>query len=452
MIRHNGKKRYLMKVDTLIKCKWLAPMVQKNTVLANHAIAVLNGKIVAVLPNEQASKEIIAASTVELNKHLVTPGFINAHAHSPMTVMRGLADDVTLETWLQQHIWPAEKQFLEPNLIADGTKIAIAEMLLSGTTYFAEHYFYPDITASIAKECGISTQIGLWVGEITNEWTGSSSDCLKLLESSYKKWQDDDFIDCAIAPHSPYLVSDKTFEELKQIQLATKLRMHIHLHETSTEIVDSIKQFNLRPIARLEKLGALNELMQAVHMTQCSNEDLAMIKAHNVGVVHCPRSNAKLASGICNIANFKQHNIKLALGTDGAASNNNLDILAEMQAAYLISRSHGSNANNLTAYDFLEMLTISAAKALGISHKCGSIEIGKNADITAIDYNHLHTASSYDPIASLLYAAKSNQVSHVWCQGKLQVSNGALTNLDYDHIISLAKKWQHKLQPYAKKV
>jgi 5-methylthioadenosine/S-adenosylhomocysteine deaminase len=447
---NGSNKRHSMKVDTLIKCKWLAPMQKKDTVLVNHAIAVLNGKIVDVLPNNIAAKKIIAKSTIELNNHLVTPGFINAHTHSPMVTMRGLADDVTLEAWLKNHIWPAEKHFLEPALVAEGTKIAIAEMLLSGTTYFAEHYFYPEITASIAKECGISAQIGLWVGEITNEWTSGSIDCLKLLGTTYKEWQDDDFIDCAIAPHSPYLVTDKIFKELKQIQLETKLRMHIHLHEASTEVADSIKQFNLRPIARLGKLGVLNELMQAVHMTQCSNEDLAMIKEHNVGVVHCPRSNAKLASGICNIATLKQHNIKLALGTDGAASNNNLDILAEMQAAYLISRSHDSNANNLTAYDFLEMLTISAAKTLGISHKCGSIEIGKNADIVAIDYNHINTIASYDPIASLLYAAKSNQISHVWCQGNLQVKDGALTNLDYDHIIRLTKKWQAKLQPYAK--
>jgi 5-methylthioadenosine/S-adenosylhomocysteine deaminase len=420
-------------------------------VIEASSIAIQSGTIIEILPRDDALRIYPDADAVDLPEHVVLPGLINMHVHSPMTLLRGYADDMNLHSWLQEHIWPAEQEFVDPTFVTDGTKLAIAEMLRSGTTCFNDMYFYPD---EIAKEClqaGIRASIG--VPLIENQAVGTSdidayfSQGLEL----HQEWQSERLLSFTFAPHAPYTVSDKTLRRVAAHSRELDLPVHIHLLESAWEIKHSLQHHDMLPLARLQQLGLLNSHLQAVHMTQLSAEDVELLATTDAHVIHCPQSNLKLASGICPLNSLLESGINIALGTDGAASNNDLNLLAEAQTAALLAKGISGNAEAFNAFQALEAMTINGAKAMRMDYRIGSIEPGKEADFCAIDLACPETQPLFNVVSQVVYAASRRQVTDVWVAGRRVLNSGKLTTIDLEETIQRTRKWQVRLANFAAK-
>jgi 5-methylthioadenosine/S-adenosylhomocysteine deaminase len=433
-------------MDTvLLLPRLLVPVRPRLQVFEQMAVVIEGETISAVMPRSEAFEKYQDAARIELPEHVLVPGFINMHTHAAMSLLRGYADDLNLQVWLNDHIWPVEKSFLGPEFVKDGVRLAIAEMLRSGTTFFNDLYFFPEVAAAAAVETGMRACIGLPIIDVPTIWASGENECIvKGLEVS-ASWQDETLISTALAPHAPYSVGDEALARVAELSAEQDLRVHMHVLESSWEIGESLRNYGKPTLERLGDIGLMNERLLAVHMTQLNGTDLAALAETGVNVVHCPESNLKLGNGICPVARLYDHGINLALGTDGAASNNNLDLLAESKTAALLAKGYSGDPCVLNAFQALEMLTINAATALGESHRLGSIEPGKLADLCALRMDMLQTTPMYDVISHLIYAASSHQVSHVWVGGRMLLQDAEFLHMDVSDIIDRGNHWAQRI-------
>ncbi len=437
--------------DLLISPRWLLPISPQNCVLEDHTLVLQSGLIKALLPTPLACEQYDAPEHCILPSHVLMPGLINTHAHTPMNLFRGMADDLPLMTWLQEHIWPAEKALIREESVALGTQLAIAEMLRSGITCFNDHYFFYDTTAKVAADIGMRACIGLVVMNVPTQWAHTESEYLEKARRILTQAEPHDLISFACAPHAPYTVTSDTLKAIQSLAEHHDLPIHIHLHETAGEIEHSLREYQMTPIQRLHQLGLVSNRLIAVHMTQLTDQDMNLLRATGTHVVHCPESNLKLSSGLAPVAKLLSAGINVCLGTDGAASNNDLDLFGEMKTAALLAKGIGK-PTDLPASTVLEMATINGARALGLDHKIGSLEPGKAADIIAVDLSEYSVQPVYQPCSHLVYATNRLQVSDVWVAGSRLLKHKNLMTMDVDKLMKRASDWvKHEAEPLTRK-
>ena len=432
-----------MDAELIIHADWLIP-VDRPGYLQQHSIALSDGRISAILPRAEAD-QVNAADTVELPGHVITPGFVNTHTHSPMTLFRGLADDLPLMTWLNDHIWPAEGRWVHEEFVADGSRLAIAEMLRSGTTCFNDMYFFPDVTGRVASQAGIRATVGLIVIDFPSAWASAPDDYFDKAAKVHDQFRNDPLVQTAFAPHAPYSVGDQPLARVAKLANELDVPIHIHVHETAAEVSGSLENYGVRPMQRLHEAGLVNPSLLAVHMTQLTDTEIAETAAAGAKVVHCPQSNLKLASGHCPFGTLIDAGVTVALGTDGAASNNDLDMMAEMQTAALLAKGVNGDACRLPAEQALAMATLEGARALGLEEVTGSLTVGKSADLVAIDLSEPETQPVYNPVSQLVYAASRDQVRHVWVSGEQLLKDRQLTTIDLPLTLQRAAEWRSRI-------
>lgn len=436
-----------MHADLLLFPQWLLTVDPQDRVLLDHAVAVADGRILAILPAAEARATVRADRKLDLPGHALIPGLVNAHTHAPMTLMRGLADDLPLMTWLHDHIWPAEKRWMDPGFVGDGTRLAVLEMLRGGVTCFNDMYFFPEVTAQVVADAGMRAVVGMVVVDLPTRYADGPDGYIAKGLAMHDHYRDHPLIRVGFAPHSPYAVSDAALERVRTLADELDAPIHIHLHETRDEVLQSLRDYGERPIARLEALGLLGPNLVAVHMTQLEDGEIERLAAAGAHVVHCPESNLKLASGFCPVARLLAAGVNVALGTDGAASNNDLDLLGEMRTAALLAKGVAASASVLPAAAALRMVTLGGARALGLDREIGSIEAGKSADLVALDLRDANTQPLYHPVSPLVYAAGRHQVRQVWVQGRQLIRDGVPTSLDPESIVAAAQAWARRLRP-----
>jgi len=427
--------------------EWIVTVNSGFEVLREFALVIADDKIHSILPTAEISDLpfYAQAEITTLANHVLMPGLVNAHTHASMSLFRGLADDLPLMEWLNNHIWPAEAQWVNPTFIRDGFELAAAEMISSGTTCMNDMYFCPDIVAHHAQKIGLRTAVGLIVLDFPTLWAKDADDYLHKALAVFDEIKSHDLVTAAFAPHAPYTVSDAPLEKIAMYSNELDLPVHMHIHETAFEVADAEKNSGMRPLQRLDQLNLVNPNLIAVHMTEINEFEIERIAEAGVHVAHCPESNLKLASGFCPVDQLQNKGINVCLGTDGAASNNDLDMFSELRTAALLAKGVSADASACNIRQTIEMATINGAKALGLGDKIGSIEVGKQADLIAIDMSAINTQPLYDPAAQIVYATNSRQVSHVWIAGKPQLRDFQLCHLDMDEIRHKAKQWRSKI-------
>lgn len=431
-------------LDLLLLPTWLVPVEPAGVVLKDYGLGIRDGKIAFVGPREDALRHG-AGEIRELPGCLLSPGLINAHGHAAMTLFRGLADDLPLMTWLEKHIWPAESRWVDEAFVRDGTDLAIAEQLKGGITCFSDMYFFPKIASERVHESGIRAQIAIPLLDFPIPGARSTDEALHQGVELFGDLRHHPRITVAFGPHAPYTVSDENLEKIRVIAEELDAPIHMHIQETAFEVQQSLEQRGERPLARLARLGLLGPRLQAVHMTQVSDDDLALLVESNTNVVHCPESNLKLASGFCPVERLWQAGVNVAVGTDGAASNNDLDLLGETRTAALLAKAVAGSATALDAHRALRMATLNGARALGLDAITGSLELGKAADLTAFDLSGLAQQPVYDPVSQLIYACGRDCVKHVWVNGKQLLDERRLTRLDEQVLSSAARAWGQRI-------
>lgn len=434
-----------MQVDLLIQARWIIPVEPESVIHENYSLVIDDGRIVDLLANDLALQKYQARNIEVLEQHALIPGLINCHTHSAMSLLRGIADDLHLMDWLQNHIWPAEQKWVSEAFVRDGTDLAIAEMLRCGTTCFNDMYFFPEIVAQQAVQHGIRANVGLIVFDFPTVWAENADAYLTKGLALHEQLRHEALISTSFAPHAPYTVSDAPLRNVITYADEMNLTVHMHLHETAHEVEEQKNKNGQTPLQRLHELGLLTPSFIAVHMTQLSAEDIQLYAETGGHIVHCPESNLKLASGFCPVAQCLAAGINVALGTDGAASNNDLDMLSEMRTAALLGKGVAGDASAVSAMTALQMATINGAKALGLDAEIGSLAIGKAADVVAIDLSELETQPLFNPLAQIVYAAGRHQVSDVWVAGKQLLKKRQLTKLDVDELRSRVAIWQQRL-------
>ena len=437
----------MLTIDLLIHARWIIPVEPEGVVHSGHCLAVHEGRILDLLPAAEASTRYTAGTTLHLDQHALIPGLINAHTHAAMSLLRGLADDLPLMEWLHQHIWPAESAWVNPQFIQDGTQLAIAEMLRGGTTCFNDMYFFPDHAARVTAACGMRASIGLILIDFPTAWAANADEYLHKGLEVHDAWKDHPLITTTLAPHAPYSVSDAPLEKIVMYADVIDRQIQMHVHETRDEIDQGIAKYHMRPLARLHKLGLLSPRLQAVHMTQLTDDEIAQVAASGAHVVHCPESNLKLASGFCPLDKLIKAGINVALGTDGAASNNDLDMFSEMRTAALLAKGVSGDAASVPAAAALRMATLNGARALGLGDITGSLLPGKAADITAVHLGDIETQPLYDPVSQLVYATGRDKVTDVWVAGQHILKQRKLTTLDEAELVAKARGWVQKIRP-----
>lgn len=434
-----------IQADLLVSAKWVIPVRPQGAVLEDYCVAIKGNRIVAICSQIDAETEISAAETLHLPNHTLIPGLINAHGHSAMTLMRGIADDVPLTQWLEESIWPLETKFVSESFVLAGANLAIAEMIRSGTTCFADMYFYPDQVAKAALAANIRVQLASPVLDFPTVWASDADEYISKATKLHDDYRHSELIHTAFGPHAPYTVSDAPLQKLSTLAEEMDLPIHMHVHETAKEVSDALASDGRTPVERLKQLGLLSPRLVCVHATALSDEDIASLSEAGSHIVHCPESNLKLASGFCEVAKLSKAGINVALGTDGCASNNDLDMISEMRTAALLAKGVAEDASAIPAQQALEMATINGARALGLDAMIGSLEVGKYADMTAINLDTLNSTPIYNPISQIVYATQASQVSHVWCSGAQLLKDGEFTGLDIQAIKSSSLEWQAKL-------
>jgi len=415
----------------------------------DHAVAVRDGKIEAVLPAGEARQRFAEYEQVDLPEHVLIPGLVNAHTHAAMTLMRGLADDLPLMRWLEEHIWPVEKRHVSAEFVRDGTLAACAEMLRGGITCFNDMYFFPEAALESALEAGMRSSHGIIVIEFASAYAADAADYLRKGLELRDRYRDEPLASFCLAPHAPYTVSDASFRQIATLAAELDLPVHVHLHETEHEVQGSLAEHGVRPLERLQRLNLLAPNLIAVHAVHLTAEEITLLARHGCSVVHCPSSNLKLASGFAPVAKLAAAGVNIALGTDGAASNNRLDLFEEMRTAALLAKAVAGDAQAMPAHQALRAATLGGAQALGLGERIGSISAGKAADLTAVALRGPELAPCYDAVSHLVYAAGREHVTHVWVAGALQVSEGKLRNTVFSRLDTKLHLWQNALGPLA---
>ncbi|MFK7977640.1 MAG: TRZ/ATZ family hydrolase [Halioglobus sp.] len=431
-------------VDSLLHPSWTIPVLPRGVVLENHSIAITDGKITAIAPRHQMNA-VSAKQEHELPGQAALPGLVNCHGHAAMTLLRGYADDTPLMPWLEDHIWPAEGAHVSEEFVEDGVELAIAEMLRSGTTTFSDMYFFPNVTAATAQKMGMRCQITFPVFDFPTAWGQNADDYISKGLAVRDDFKHSDLVSVIFGPHAPYTVNQENLGKVATLAAELDTGIHIHLHETSGEVLQAVEEHGERPLDTLNRLGLLGPRTQAVHMTDIGDQDIALLAATGTHVVHCPMSNMKLASGTCPVYKLAEAGVNVALGTDSAASNNNLNLFIEMQTAALLAKLASQNAASIPAADALAMATINGARAMGISDKVGSLEIGKQADIISVDLSGPETQPLYNALSQLVYACNGSQVSHSWINGELVMAQRELLRLDLASLASKTNAWQARI-------
>jgi 5-methylthioadenosine/S-adenosylhomocysteine deaminase len=431
--------------DLIITARWVVPVEPRGSVLDQHAVVVRDGGIVALTPTEVARETYTSKATVDLPSHVLMPGLINLHTHAAMTLMRGLADDLPLMQWLNEHIWPAESKHVSPEFVYDGTLLACAEMLRGGVTCFNDMYFYPEQAARAALDAGMRAAIGMICIEFPTSYASDAQDYLRKGLAARDRFRGEPLLSFCLAPHAPYTVSDRSFEQILTYAGELEVPIHMHLHETQDEIRESLSRYGVRPLERMRRLGLLGPGLIAVHAVHLLEQEIELLTVHGASAAHCPSSNLKLASGLAPLARYVECGLNTGLGTDGAASNNRLDLFEEMRTAALLAKAVSGRANSVPAETALEMATLGAARALGLDQHIGSIAPGKRADLCAVNLDSTGLSPVYHPISHLVYAAGREDVSHVWVAGRLLVDEGRLTALDPGQLRVKARAWQARI-------
>lgn len=432
-------------VDTLIHAAWIIPVEPDDRVLDDHSLAIHEGRLVAVLPTADARRSYRATAEIELPAHALIPGLVNAHTHAAMTLLRGLADDLHLMDWLQHHVWPAEARWVNEEFVQDGTELALAEMLRGGTTCFNDMYFFPEVTARTAAAAGMRATVGLILIDFPTGYAGNADDYLAKGLALHDAYRNHPLIRTAFAPHAPYSVSDAPLARVRVLADELDIPVHMHVHETAHEVEQAMAQQGRRPLARLQELGLVSPPLLAVHMTQLTDAEIGQCAAAGVSVVHCPESNLKLASGFCPVQRLLQAGVNVALGTDGAASNNDLDMLGELRTAALLAKAVSGDASALPAYQALRMATLNGATALGLGDRIGSLVPGKWADVCAIRLDEVESTPLYHPLSQIVYASGRQQVTDVWVAGEHLLKDRVLTRLDEAGILARARRWRARI-------
>jgi 5-methylthioadenosine/S-adenosylhomocysteine deaminase len=433
-------------IDTLIDARWVVPVEPAGTVLEGHSIAIADGLIAAVLPTPEAHARYAATEHVVLPDHVLIPGLINLHTHAAMTLMRGMADDLPLMDWLKDHIWPAEAKHVSADFVRAGTELACAEMLKGGITCMNEMYFFPEAAAQAALAAGMRASLGMVVIDFPTAYASDPDDYLAKGLALRDSLRHEPLLSFCLAPHAPYTVGDASFEKIVRYAEELGLPVHMHVHETADEIAGAVVKTGIRPLARLKNLGLLGPQLIAVHAVHLTEEEIGLLARHGASVAHCPTSNLKLASGIAPIAQLLEAGVNVGLGTDGAASNNRLDMFAEMRLAALLAKGASGNAQALPAHAALHAATLSGARALGLEAKIGSLLPGKAADLAAVNLGATELQPVYDPVSHLVYAAGREHVTDVWVAGNRVVNALQFRRLDVPRLETGARLWQNRLR------
>lgn len=434
-----------LRIDSIIAPRWVLRMTPGARAEEGLAIAVDKGRILAIEPAEQLKQRFTPGAYHSRPDHLLMPGLVNSHCHAGMALMRGFADDLPLEQWLGERIWPTESRFVTPEFVADGTRLGIAEMLLSGVTCFADMYYFPDVVADVAQECGMRASVGMIALEFPTAWAQNADEYISKGLAVHDALKSQPLVSTTFAPHAPYSVADETLSRIRKLADELEVPVHTHVHETSIEIAEAVAKTGMRPLKRLDGLGLVTSALMAVHGTQLDDEEIERLGEAQASVVHCPRSNMKLASGACPVADLLAAGVNVALGTDGAASNNRLDLWSEMQMAALLAKHESGNATAVPAGTAVEMATINGARALGLADEIGSIEVGKLADLICIDLGGVGQRPVFDPVSHLVYCVEREQVDDVWIAGEHLVCAHELTRLDRNAIQNVADNWAYRL-------
>ena len=434
-----------MQADLRIDARWVLPLGDNNEVFENYSVYITDGRIVGLQPQSELGPEV--KEHIKLEEHVLLPGYINAHGHAAMSLFRGLADDRPLMTWLQDHIWPAEAQWVSGDFVYQGTQLAIAEMLRCGTTTFADMYFYSGDSIEAAIDAGIRTVSLTPVLDFPTNFAQNADEYIRKTLDVHSKYRHQPLAHVGIGPHAPYTVSDEPLKEIATTASQLQMPVQIHLHETGFEVSQSIEERGMRPTQRLAELGFLNESVSCVHMTQIDEIDIDILRQTGASVVHCPESNLKLASGFCPVGTLLNEGVNVGIGTDGAASNNDLNIQGEMKTAAMLAKAVANDAASLPAMAALKMATIGSARALGIDELTGSIELNKYADLQAVRMSELTQSPMYDPASQLVYTDSSRYTEYVWVAGKARLSKGELTSIDTSQILENTRLWQSKIYP-----
>jgi 5-methylthioadenosine/S-adenosylhomocysteine deaminase len=435
----------LQPIDLLIEARWVVPVEPHAVVRENYAVAVSAGCIVGILPIAEARAAYAPRERVALTEHALIPGLVNAHTHNPMTLLRGLADDLPLMVWLQQHIWPAEAKVMGPEFVRDGVELAVAEMLRGGTTCTNENYFFPDVIGATYRRLGFRAVVGLPVIDFPTAWAKSQDEYFDRAGQVHDSFLGDALVSTAFAPHAPYTVCDESFERIRVLADQLDIPVHLHTHETAHEVEEEKKKSGLRPFQRLQKLGLVNDRLIAVHMTQLTDGEIAACAEAGVSVVHCPESNLKLASGFCPAEKLRKAGVNVAIGTDGCASNNDLDMFGEMRTAALLAKAVADDAAAFDAAHALRAATLNGAKAMGLEAKIGSIEVGKQADFAAVRLSDLETQPMFHIASQLVYSTGRHQVSDVWIAGVRKLENRELIDMDTAAILNKTRAWRERI-------
>ncbi|MGW8246879.1 MAG: TRZ/ATZ family hydrolase [Acidiferrobacterales bacterium] len=435
----------MQSVDLIIHARWVIPVEPQETVLDNYCVVVDEGAIIDLLPSTRAKEKYQPAHTEQLDDHALIPGLINAHTHAAMNLFRGLADDLPLMQWLEDHIWPAEGKWVGDKFVRDGTELAIAEMIRGGTTCFNDMYFFSEDVARAARKAHMRAVVGLIMLDFPSSYAQNSDEYLTNALRLQDELRNDPLVNCCFAPHAPYTVSDAPLMKLRMLSDELDLPITMHVHETASEVEQAVTSTGQRPLERLARLDLLNPRLLAVHMTQLTDAEIKQLADTGSNVVHCPESNLKLASGFCPVTKLIDAGVNVALGTDGAASNNDLDMFGEMRTAALLAKGVAGDAAALPAHAVLRMATLNGARALGLEKQIGSIEKGKQADLVAVDLATLESQPLYNPISQLVYAVSRQQVSHVWISGKPVLHERKLKTLNESDLLAKARAWNDKI-------
>jgi len=438
----------LADADIILEARWVATVTANAPLLESYSVIVQKDAIIDLLPTAEARKRYTSANVCCLDEHILIPGLINLHTHAAMNLMRGIADDLPLMTWLNDHIWPAERAVVFDDYVKDASLHACAEMLGGGTTCFNDMYFFPQATAEAVNQAGMRANLGLFVSEFANSYASDADDYLQKGFEAHDSWRSNVMITSCIAPHAPYTVSDQTFEKVLTYAEQLGLGIHTHLHETRDEISQGEAQYGVRPMQRLAALGLLGPGFTAAHGVHLLPHEIDMLAEYGCNVAHCPSSNLKLGSGIAPVADMLKNRVNVGIGTDGAASNNRLDMFAEMRLAALLAKGTSEDPTVLPAHQALELATINAARALGLDEKIGTIEAGKQADIVAVKLTDLTASPCYDPISHLVYTCGREHVTHTWVAGELRYSNGIYAGIEPMELKEIIQKWQPKLKQH----
>jgi 5-methylthioadenosine/S-adenosylhomocysteine deaminase len=438
-----------LEIDTLIHADWVIPGEPLGAVMARHSLAIADGRILEVLPTPEAREKYRAPHTHQLDRHLLIPGLVNTHTHAAMALLRGLADDLPLMTWLHDHIWPAEQRWVSEEFVHDGTQLAMAEMLRSGTTCFNDMYFFPDVAGRAVAAAGMRATIGLIVVDFPTPWAENADEYLHRGLEVHDQFRNHALVRTAFAPHAPYSVSDEPLERTRTLADELDIPIHIHVHETRDEIMLSLQHHGVRPLERLRKLDMVSPSLVAVHLTHLEEDEIQVLAEAGAHGVHCPESNLKLTSGLCQVDLLGRAGVNMALGTDGPASNNDLNLIGEMRTAAMLGKLVADDPSALPAAQVLSMATLNGARALGIDERIGSLKAGKEADVVAVHMGEIETQPVYDPLSHLVYATGRHQVRHVWVSGRQLLRDRQLTTLDTESILAHAQEWGPRIRAHA---